>query len=61
MLYADSTKGQGTMMNSGRKGKHNTSNAKQHMPPLLKGRKSNPGRNIVMCPPPQILGALFTK
>jgi len=61
MFYADFTKGQETTMNSGRKGKYNISNVKQHMPPLFEGRKSDPGRNTVMCPPPPILGALFTK
>jgi hypothetical protein len=48
------------MKNSGRKGEHNTSNVKQHMPPLLKEKNLDPGKNTVMCPQPPIPGALFT-
>jgi len=58
--YVDFTKGQGTMKNSGRKGKHNTSNVKQYTLPLLKEKKLDPGKSTVMCPQPPIPGALFT-
>jgi len=35
------------MKNSGRKGKHNTSNVKQHTLPLLKEKKLDPGKSNV--------------
>jgi hypothetical protein len=61
MLYADSTKGQGIMRNLGRKGKHNITKVNQHMPLLLRGRKSDHGSNSARYLLPPILGVVFTK
>ena len=45
MPYADFTKELGTMTNSGRSEKHNTSNVKKHIQPPSKGKKLDLGRN----------------